>query len=140
MPGFTNYKDTDYEYALNPIAPEYGGGVEIWRLQVPGMPRKSFYPRQPKSPYDGAVKGQLVIKRDGNTRIVEAAIPWSEIPDVKQKLDLGENIKFTFRVNDNKNPGIMELSHERSVAKRNASMQSDWVEHWANEVEFGWEK
>ncbi|MDR3708082.1 MAG: hypothetical protein P4L33_07260 [Capsulimonadaceae bacterium] len=140
MPGFINYSDTDYEYALNPIAAQYGGGVEIWRLAAPGMPRKHFYPRQPKSPLDGPVNGQLVIKRDGNTRIVEAAIPWTEIPEVRKKLELGQTIKFTFRVNDNKNPGTMELSRMRSVAKRNPSMHVDWVEHWANEIEFGWEK
>lgn len=140
MPGFTNYSDTDYEYALNPIAKQYGGGVEIWRLAAPGMPHKNFYPRQPKSPFDGPVNGQLVIKRDANTRIVEAAIPWTEIPDVKKKLDSGQTIKFTFRVNDNKNPATMELSRGRSVAKRNGSLHVDWVEHWANEVEFGWER
>jgi hypothetical protein len=140
MPGFINYWDTDYEYALNPIAEKYGGGVEIWRLAAPGMPHKHFYPREPKSPFDGAVKGQLVIKRVGNTRIVEAAIPWSEIPAVKNKLDQDQNIKFTFRVNDNGNPGIMELSNQRSVSRQGGCMHVDWVEHWTNELEFGWDK
>lgn len=56
MPRYIGYKCTDYEYALNTVAPEYGGGFEIWRMLVPGMPRKHFYPRQPKSSFDGAVK------------------------------------------------------------------------------------
>ena len=44
MPHYATYKDTDYEYSLNQVAPKFGGGTEIWRLQVPGMPRKHFYP------------------------------------------------------------------------------------------------
>ncbi len=138
MPGYTGYYDTDYEYALNPVAPRYGGGVEVWRLRCPGMPHKHFYPRQGKSPYDGPVRdAKLVVRRDGNERIVEAAIPWSEIPAVKQRVDAGLTIKFSFRVNDNAGGGCMELSRGRSVAKRNGSFLVDWVEHWANELEFG---
>ena len=141
MAGFTNYKDTDYEYALNLIAPQYGGGTEIWRLAYPGMPSKHFYPRQPPSPLDGPVAGgRLVMTRDATTRIVECSIPWSEIPAVKRCLDAGRPVKFSFRVNDNKGVGTMELSRGRSAAKRNGSFHVDWVEHWANELEFGWGK
>ena len=141
MPGYIAYSDTDYEYALNPVGEQYGGGVEIWRLTVPGMPRKHFYPRQPKSPLDGAVKdGKLVIKREANMRIVEAAIPWSELPLVRKAMDQGQTIKFSYRVNDNAGIGCMELSRGRSVAKRNGSFHADWVEHWANELEFGFKK
>ena len=141
MAGFTNYKDTDYEYALNLVAPQYGGGTEIWRLAYPGMPSKHFYPRQPPSPLDGPVaSGRLVMTRDATTRIVECSIPWSEIPAVKRCLDAGRPVKFSFRVNDNKGVGTMELSRGRSAAKRNGSFHVDWVEHWANELEFGWGK
>ncbi len=134
-------KDTDYEYALNPVAKEYGGGTEIWRLQYPDMPHKHFYPRQPKSPLDGPAKGgQLVSNHEGNMRIVECALPWTEIPQVKKALDAGQPIKFSFRVNDNKGVGCMELSKGRNVAKRNGSFTVDWAEHWANELEFGFEK
>jgi hypothetical protein len=142
LPGFTTYADTDYEYALNPVAEKYGGGTEIWRMLVPGMPRKNFYAREPKSPFDGPVKGgKLVIQRDSGTRIVECAIPWSEIPAVKKRLDNGQTIKFSFRVNDNADTGCMELSRDRSVAKHNnESFHVEWVEHWANELEFGFER
>ena len=143
MPRFTGYKCTDYEYALNQVAPEYGGGTEIWRLLVPGMPRKHFYPRQPESPFDGPVKnGKLAIVHDGNTRITECAIPWSELPDVKKALDEGRTIKFSFRVNNDQAMGsCMELARERSVSKLNSrAFHADWKEHWANEVEFGFEK
>ncbi len=143
MPKYVGYKCTDYEYALNQVDPKYGGGTEIWRLLVPGMPEKHFYPRQPKSPFDGAVKnGKLAIAHEGSTRITECAIPWSELPDVKKALDAGKTIKFSFRVNDNGNMGsCMELARERSVSKLNSrAFHASWKEHWANEVEFGFEK
>ena len=141
MPRYTGYKCTDYEYTLNTVAPEYGGGFEIWRMLVPGMPRKHFYPRQPMSPYDGAVKdGKLVTRREDNTLYTECAIPWSEIPDVKKAMDKGEKIKFSFRVNDDR-ANSMELASHRSVSKKNSrAFHPDWKEHWANEVEFGFEK
>ena len=141
-PRFTHYSDTDYEYALNPVAAKYGGGTEIWRLRVPGMPSKHFYPRQPKSRFDGPVKaGQLVVKHGNNVRLVEAAIPWSEMPDVKARLDADLPIKFSFRVNDDQGSGTMELARGRSVSKRNSStFHVEWVQHWANELEFGWGK
>lgn len=73
---YTNYSCTDYEYALNPVAAEYGGGTEIWRLTYPGLPMKHFHPRQPKHELEGPVKdGKLIIRHEGNVRIVECAIP-----------------------------------------------------------------
>ena len=141
MKGYTNYQCTDYEYALNPVASRYGGGTEIWRLRAPNMPHKHFFPRQPSSPKDGPVKnGALMIIRTGNTRIVEAAIPWSEIPEVKKKMDANQPIKFSYRVNDNNSNVCMELSKDRSVSKINGSFMVDWKVHWANELEFGFEK
>lgn len=143
MPHYTGYKCTDYEYALNPVAPQYGGGAEIWRLLAPGLNRKHFFPRQPKSEREGAVKdGQLVIRREGNTVITECAIPWSELPDVKKAMDEGRTVKLSFRVNDNGTPGsCMELAKDRSVSKVNArAFHPDWKTHWANELEFSFEK
>ena len=142
MPKYIGYSCTDYEYALNKVAEAYGGGTEIWRLRVPGMPHKHFYPRQPASPKDGPVKdGKLICVHEGSTRVVECAIPWSELPDVKAKLDAGVTVKFSFRVNDDAGVGCMELSKGRSVANRNQhSFRADWVEHWANELEFAFEK
>jgi hypothetical protein len=139
MERFITYEDTDYEFSLNAVAESYGGGTEIFCLQKPGMMRKHFYPRQPKAPGDGGpVKtGKLVMTRDGNTRIVECAIPWSEMPEVKAQIDAGKTIKFSFRVNDNKGPSY-ELAAERSVSKDNArTFHNDWAGHWANELEFG---
>ena len=141
MPGYTGYRDTDYEYALNPVAQRYGGGTEVWRLQYPGMPHKHFYPHSPKSPLDGPVKdAKLVIRRESQHRIVECSIPWSEIPEVRKALDEGRTIKFSYRVNDNAGIGCLELSRRRSVARRNGSFTVDWTEHWANELEFAFER
>jgi len=143
MPRYTGYKCTDYEYAMNPVAPQYGGGAEIWRLLTPGLNRKHFFPRQPKSEGEGPVKeGKLVIRRDGNTVITECAIPWTELPDVKKAMEEGGTVKLSFRVNDNGAPGAcMELARDRSVSKVNArAFHPDWKTHWANEVEFAFEK
>jgi hypothetical protein len=66
--------------------------------------------------------------------------PRSEIPLVKKALDENKTIKFSFRVNDDKGPS-MELAQGRSVSKQNPyAFQPDFVPHWANEVEFGFEK
>jgi hypothetical protein len=142
MPRFMVYPDTDYEFALNQVAERFGGGSEIWRLAAPGIPRKHYYPRQPSAALDGgAVKASLLsLRREGNTRIVEAAIPWEEIPLVQEKRLRGETIKFSFRFNDNLGPAL-ELAAGRSVSKENfLAFHDDWGTHWANELEFVFEK
>ena len=141
MERFMVYKDTDYEYYLHPVAQAHGGGTEIWRLLAPGVPRKHFYPRQPKAEKDGGpvTDGKLAATQDGHTRIIECALPWTEIPDVKTALDAGQAIKFSFRVTDNKGP-TYELAADRSVSKmNNLAFHEYWMTHWANEVEFGFE-
>ncbi len=138
MPRFMVYACTDYEFALNPVAPRYGGGTEIWCLQRPGMVRKHFYPRQPKAPNDGGpVKdGKLIIWRDEQTRYVECAIPWHHMPEVKEALFAGKPVKISVRINHNQGEA-MELAAGRSVSKDNFwAFHNDWVTHWANEVEF----
>jgi hypothetical protein len=141
-PKFTTYRCTDYQYALNTVAPEYGGGFEVWRLEVPGMVRKHFYPRQPKHPLEGSVRDALLkTVHNGGTRVTEAAIPWTEIPHVKALCDAGKPVKFSFRVNHNTGGGTMELAKGRSVSRlNNPAFHVDWVEHWANELEFRFEK
>ena len=78
--------------------------------------RKHFFPRQPRAPVDGGpVKGDAKLVVKGN--IVECAIPWSEMPEVKQRLEAGQTVKFSFRVN---NGGTaLELAAGRSVSKDN---------------------
>ena len=142
MPRYMAWKCTDYEFALNQVAQKYGGGTEIWRLTAPGLPRKHFYPRQPKAAVDGGPveNGKLAMKRDGNTRIVEAMLPWSEIPEVKKRLDAGQAVRFTFRANNNKGAAL-ELCAERSVSQVNINaLHNYWSDKWAAELEFLFEK
>lgn len=141
FPGYITWQTTDYEFALNPVAETYGGGTEIWRLQRPDMPHKHFYPREPKSGKEGAVKeGKLVIKRDETTRMAECAIPWSEMPEVKKAMDEGKTVKFSYRVNDNGWGGCMELAKNRTISRKGTSFTVDWAEHWDNVLEFGFQK
>ncbi len=138
MPRFCAYFDTDYEFALNQVGEAWGGGTEIFCLQRPGMVRKHFFPRQPKAPVDGGpVKGEarLVVKDN----VVECAIPWTEMPEVKRRIDAGQTVKFSFRVNNG--GGAFELAAGRSVSKdNNFAFHNDWATHWANELEFGAER
>ena len=138
MPRFCAYFDTDYEFALNKVGEAHGGGTEIFCLQRPGMMRKHFFPRQPKAPMDGGpVKGEakLVVKDN----VVECAIPWSALPEVKARMDAGQTVKFSFRVNNG--GSAFELAAGRSVSKQNPlTFHNDWATHWANELEFGFER
>jgi hypothetical protein len=111
-------------------------------MLVPGMPPKNFFPRQPKSPWDGAVTdGKLVIKYVGNTRLVECAIPWKEIPDVHKLMLAGKPVKFTCRVNRVGGGPLMELPMHRLASRVNTpALDAQWEPHWANELAFGWEK
>ena len=141
MPGFVVNRSTDYEFALNKVAPEYGGGTEIWRLEAPNQFRKHFYPRQPKAEWEGAVTdGKMVVNHEKGTRIVEAAIPWSEIPLVRKLQQAGKPVKFTFRINDNGGAPI-EFGRGRPAAPRGGmSFHPDWRPCYANEIEFAFEK
>jgi len=141
FPGFIWRKTTDYEYALNKVADESGGGTEIWRLLAPGMPYKHFLPRQPRHPLEGAVTaGHLAVRYEAGWRIVECAIPWSEIPHVKARRDAGETVKFNFKVNDNARSPDLMLSMDRSAAEGiSHSFHPNWIRQWPNELEFGFE-
>jgi hypothetical protein len=120
------------------VGEAYGGGTEVFCLQRPGAPRKHFYPRQLKAPVDGGpVKGEAKLVVKGN--VVEVAIPWTEMPEVKKRLDAGQTVKFSFRVNNGRD--AFELAAGRSVSKDNPfAFHNDWATHWANELEFGLEK
>ena len=138
MPRFCAYYDTDYEFALNKVGAAYGGGTEIFRLHQPGMVRKHFFPRQPKSVIDGGPV-KVGAKLEVRDNFVECAIPWSEIPEVRARMKTGRTVKFSFRVNNG--GGALELAAGRSVSKDNPlTFHNDWSTHWANELEFGFEK
>lgn len=139
--GYSGYWCSDYDLSLNPVAPAFGGGTEIWKNRAPGLPDKHFFPHAVNHPNDGVMKaGNLVVTREGETLVYEASIPWAEIPEVKAARDAGRTVKFSCRVNDNANGAIAELAYRRSVSKRNLSFKPDWSEHWANELEFSFER
>ncbi|OPZ23638.1 MAG: hypothetical protein BWZ02_03150 [Lentisphaerae bacterium ADurb.BinA184] len=143
FPGFVANKVTDYEYAFNRVGEKWGGGAEIWRLLAPGTPRKHFYPRQPQAARDGGpVKdGRLVMKHEGGTRIVEAAIPWSELPDVRARVAAGQSVRFTYRVNHDNQVAALELNANRSLSRINTYALHDlWSHSWEPQTEFVFEK
>jgi hypothetical protein len=73
---------------------------------------------------------------DNGTRIVEAAIPWSEMPEVYARIHSGKTVRFNYRVSDNKSLAH-ELATGRSVSLTNSiTFHDDWKTHWANEIEF----
>ena len=50
-----------------------------------------------------------------------------------------QTVKFSFRVNNGGD--AFELTAGRSVSKDNPfTFHNDWSTHWANEVEFGFER
>ena len=138
--GFINRRTSDREFALNKVADRFGGGTEIWRLEVPDAPRKHFYPRQPKAAWEGAVKdGRLAIRSENGVRIVEAAIPWTEMPEVKALVDAGKPVKFSFRAN-RAGGAPVEFARGRSASYRGGmSFHPDWKPCYANEIEFAFE-
>ena len=139
--GYSAYWCSDYDFSLNPVAAAFGGGTEIWKNRAPGLPDKHYFPHTVSHPKEGPMKtGRLIVKRDGDTLVYEASIPWSEIPEVKAARDAGRTVKFSCRVNDNASGAIAELAYRRSVSKRNLSFKPDWTEHWANEIEFAFGK
>ena len=98
--------------------------------------------RQPPHRKEGPDKaGQLAIAHEGNTRIVKAAPPWSEVPHVKGCMTSGRTVKFSFCVNHSSGGPTLELARDRGVSKPNSqAFHPDWAEHWANELEFAFER
>ena len=107
---------------------------------MPDAPRKHFYPRQPKAAWEGAVKdGRLAIRSENGVRIVEAAIPWTEMPEVKALMDAGKPVKFSFRAN-RAGGAPVEFARGRSASYRGGmSFHPDWKPCYANEIEFAFE-
>ncbi|MFW5982370.1 MAG: hypothetical protein ACOCQ9_00380 [Candidatus Brocadiia bacterium] len=136
-----HYKTTDYQLALNKVSDEAGGGTEVYMLETPNMPRKHHYPRQPEHPDEGPVEGaELEVVYHDDTRIVEAAIPWSAIPTVHQRMKDGDQISFSYRVNHGGGGPAMELSKGRSAAEGlSKSFNPDWQRSYPNVLPFEWE-
>ena len=139
--GYSSYWDSDYVFDLNPVASEYGGGTEVWRERAPNLPNKHYFPHAANGPGEGAVTtAKLEVRREGDELVYTATIPFAEMPEVGEARRAGRPVKFSCRINDNAGGAISELAYRRSVSRRNLSFKPDWVEHWANELIFNWEK
>ena len=139
-PRWGEYHCTDYEFALNKVAKAYGGGTEVWRLLTPSMERGDFLPRSSSAGQGAVTDAKLAVVHKGKTRVVEVAIPWGEILDVKALMEASEPVKFSFRVNYAR-AASRQLGAERSATRRNAAaFHAVGGAHWANELEFGWER
>jgi hypothetical protein len=78
----------------------------------------------------------ITVYRDG-WRVTEAAIPWTEMPAVRQAIEAGETVRFSYRVNHRGGGPLLELANRRSVSRSSPfAFQVDWTAHWANELEF----
>jgi hypothetical protein len=138
---FSGYESVDYEFALNKVAAEYGGGTEIWRLQTPEMIRKHFYPRQPEHPEEGPVEGgRLEVRYEENSRIVECAIPWEELTEVKKQMERGETVKLGYRVNYSQGKHIALGMNRSAIVGAGHSYHPDGKSGPHVELEFGFEE
>ena len=139
--GYSSYWDSDYVFCLNPVAPQYGGGTEVWRERAPNLPNKHYFPHAANGPGEGAAAtAKLTVTREGDELVYVASIPFAEMPEVGAARAAGRPVKFSCRINDNAGGAVSELSYRRSVARRNLSFKPDWTEHWANELVFNWEE
>lgn len=100
--GFHAIPDTDYEYSLYWVNDNRSGSAELWRYLAPGVPRINDWPRQVRGKVTtGTVSGAKVgVRRDGNVYSYEAAIPRTELPDLKLKA--GTEFGFTFLAGNSK--------------------------------------
>ena len=139
--GYSSYWDSDYVFDLNTVAPEYGGGTEVWRERAPNLPNKHYFPHAANGPGEGAVTtAKLEVRREGDELVYTATIPFAEMPEVGEARRAGRPVKFSCRINDNAGGAISELAYRRSVSRRDLSFKPDWAEHWANELIFSWEE
>lgn len=138
---FIAYGSTDYEFAFNLVHDDFGGGTEVWRAQVPGMPRKHFFPRQPAHVLEGpASSATCVIRYENGFRVVEGMLPWSEIPHVQALRSAGTPVALAIRIYDTQGPTV-DSNAGRSVCEGlSHCFHPDWRAGDPNEVQFGWER
>ena len=141
MPDYISYEDTDYEYALNKVSDANGGGTEI-ALLVPGQPRKEFYPREPRSPLDGpVVGGKLVVVQTDTTRIEELRNSVVGNSPGEEAFGRRRDDQVRFSCQRQQHQWLHGVVRDRSVSRTNPlSFHPQWVEHWADELEFSFQQ
>ena len=117
--GFHAIPDSDYEYSLYWVDDKRSGSGELWRYLAPGVPRINDWPRQVRGKITtGLVTGaKVAVRRDGNSYHYEAAIPQSELADLKLKP--GTEFGFTF-VAGNSRGASAYYGADKAATKNNA--------------------
>lgn len=123
--------DTDYEYSLYWVDDGKDNNGELYKLLSPGMPRVSLYPHEPRAKiWPGPVQGgQVFVKRDGNTYIYQAAIPKSDIPDLK--LAAGTEFGFSFFIGDSGGSNA-DYGINKAITKNNGLTMHPYFKNVSN--------
>lgn len=116
--GFHAFPDTDYEYSVYFVDDGQNGNSEVWRHLAPGVPRIHDFPHQVRSARTtGDVAGaKSVVRRDANGYVYEAAIPRSELADLK--LQSGTQFGFSFEFGNSGGPQAL-YGESKAVTKNN---------------------
>ncbi|WP_438479354.1 hypothetical protein [Oleiharenicola lentus] len=109
---------------------------EVWRLMAPGVPRHNYYPFSNRLERDQGLvpRATLVVKREGALWRYEAAIPWSELAEVKPVV--GREVRFSFYVlNDGKRSAAWASGRSASGG-RSQTIHPTWYR--ADAIETVW--
>ena len=100
---------------------------EVWRLMAPGVPRHNYYPYSRRWARDQGLVGaaQLVVKREGASWRYEAAIPWSELTEVKPKV--GREVRFSFYALNNGKRAAAWAQDRSASGRRTQILHPTWL-------------
>lgn len=133
------FRQTDYEYS---VYPTNENGAEVWRLFAPGTFWTDSYAAwspNPKSAQGLADKCKAATVHDGKGWTFELAIPWTEMPKLKEHLASSNLMNFGMRIVRDK--GVYYTTQMRSSCKLNGpSMHPDYVDNWSVDTQWGFEK
>jgi hypothetical protein len=129
--GSAPFEDPTFENAGPPLP-------EVWRLMAPGVPRGNFYPFVPHdhNPDQGLVTtAKLVIKREGIVWRYQAAIPWSEIAQVKP--GIGKTVRFSFYVENDGKRALSWTANRSACLGGKQILHPTWSQGEAIETQWG---
>lgn len=108
---------------------EFVGDIlpEVWRMSAPGVPRHNYYPYSKRFERDqGVVKeAKFSLVRKDNMWIYEAAIPWSELAEVKP--EEGKVVNFSFYVLDKGKRALVWTKGRSSCNKKKQLLHPTWM-------------
>ncbi|MCX7011059.1 MAG: hypothetical protein NTW86_00580 [Candidatus Sumerlaeota bacterium] len=134
------FRQTDYEYSVYPTEEN---GTEVWRLFAPGTFWQCTYTPfspNPKSAQGLADKCKAVAEHDGKAWTFEVAIPWTEMPKLKEHLAVSNLTNFGLRIV--RSGGVYYTTQMRSCCKRNGpSWHPDYVsDNWSVDTQWAFEE